>query len=52
MSEDIVEGRDEVGLSIFLRGGAGLWVGSELDIGEARALFDRRLDRWVNATIN
>ena len=52
MSEGIVEGRDEVGLSIFMRGGAGLWVGSELDIDEARALYERRMDRWVNATIN
>jgi homospermidine synthase len=52
MSEGIVEGRDEVGLSLFFRGGAGLWVGSELDIDEARALFEHRVDRWVNATIN
>lgn len=52
MAGCVEEGRDEVGLSLFCEGGAGLWVGSELDVEEARKLFAHRMDRWTNATIN
>jgi homospermidine synthase len=52
MTDCIEEGRDEVGLSLFFRGGRGLWVGSELSIEDSRKLFGGRLDRWINATIS
>ncbi len=52
LTESIREGRDEVGLTMYRRDGTCLWVGSELDIDEARALFDREMDKYVNATIN
>lgn len=51
MTSEIERGRDEVGLSIFCRDGYGIWIGSELDIEEARALFDHTMDKYVNATI-
>jgi len=35
-----------------LRDGTCLFVGSELDIDEARLLFDHEMDHYVNATIN
>lgn len=52
MTDCVESGRDEVGLTMYCRGGASMWVGSELEIGEARALYGGRMDRWVNATIN
>jgi homospermidine synthase len=52
MTEEIQEGRDEVGVSLFCRGGSGLFVGSLLDIEEARELFDGKMSKYVNATIN
>ena len=50
MTSDIVKGEDELGLSMFLEDGSIYWVGSLIDIKEARQLFNNEMDDFVNAT--
>lgn len=51
MTSEIVEGRDEVGCNLFFEDGDIYWIGSLLDIEEARSLFDNKHDDIINATI-
>lgn len=51
MADDIVEGRDEVGVTLFFADGDIYWIGSLLDIKEARLLFDNQYDNIINATV-
>ena len=51
MTDDIVEGRDEVGVTLFFEDGDIYWLGSILDIKEARLLYDNQYDNIINATV-
>ena len=51
MSNDISEGSDEVGATLFFEDGNVFWVGSILSIKESRELFDNNLDSFINATL-
>jgi len=51
MTNDIVEGRDEIGCTLFFENGDIYWVGSTLDIDEARELLDNKFDNIINATV-
>ena len=51
MTDDIVEGRDELGVTLFFENGDIYWVGSLLDIKEARLLYDGQFDNIINATV-
>jgi homospermidine synthase len=51
MTDDIIDGDDEVGATLFFEDGNVFWVGSILSIKESRELFDNKLDRFINATL-
>jgi homospermidine synthase len=51
MTSDIIEGRDEVGCTLFFSNGDIYWIGSLLDIKEARLLYDNEYNHIVNPTI-
>lgn len=51
MTSDITEGRDELGCTLFFASGDIYWVGSLLDINEARLIYDNQFNDIVNATI-
>lgn len=51
MTDDIIEGRDELGVTLFFEDGDIYWIGSLLDIKEARLLYDNQYDGIVNATV-
>jgi homospermidine synthase len=51
MAEDIVEGRDEIGVTLFFADGDIYWIGSLLDIKEARLLYDNQYNNIINATV-
>lgn len=51
MTSDIIEGRDELGCTLFFASGDIYWVGSLLDINEARLIYDNEYNQSVNATI-
>lgn len=51
MTDDIVEGRDELGVTMFFADGDIYWIGSLLDIKEARLLYDNQYDGIINATV-
>ena len=50
MTIDVVEGRDELGCTLFFENGDIYWVGSLLDINEARELLDNEYNHLINAT--
>lgn len=50
MTSEITEGRDELGVAMFFENGDMYWIGSLLDIEEARELFDHEMDEYLNAT--
>lgn len=50
MTKDIVEGRDELGVTLFFSNSDIFWFGSLLDIEEVRELFNHEFDELVNAT--
>ena len=50
LTTEIVEGRDELGLSFFLKNGEVYWIGSLLDIDESRKLHPKWMEKYVNAT--
>jgi homospermidine synthase len=52
LTNDITNGRDELGLTFFLNNGNIYWIGSLLDIHEARDIFDNKFDKYINATIS
>ena len=51
MTDDIIEGRDEVGVTLYFEDGDIYWIGSILDIKEARLLYDNQYDNIINATL-
>ena len=51
LADDIIDGRDELGLSFFLENGDVFWIGSLLDIDETRMMYDKRFHYRTNATI-
>jgi homospermidine synthase len=51
LTEEITEGADELGLTFFLENGDVFWIGSLLDIDEARELFENKLNHRINATV-
>lgn len=50
LTDDIERGRDELGMCFFLENGNIFWIGSILDINEARDLFDNKINEYLNAT--
>lgn len=50
-TSDIIDGRDELGLTFFLGNGDIFWIGSLLDIDEARDIYENKFDEKINATI-
>ncbi len=50
MTDEIVNGRDILGLTYFLNNKEVYWIGSILCIDEARELFEYKFNEWVNAT--
>lgn len=50
-TKEIIDGRDELGLTFFLGNGDIFWIGSLLDIDEARDLYENKFDDKINATI-
>ena len=51
MTDEIIEGRDELGVTLFFDDGDIYWIGSLLDIKEARLIYDNEYDDIINATI-
>ncbi len=51
MTSDIIDGRDELGCTLFFASGDIYWVGSLLDINEARLIYDNQFNDIVNVTI-
>ena len=51
LTDDIIDGRDELGLSFFLENGDIFWIGSVLDIHEAREMYDKKFHYRTNATV-
>lgn len=50
-TKDIIDGRDELGLTFFLGNGDIFWIGSLLDIDEARDIYENKFDDKINATV-
>ena len=50
LTDEIIDGRDELGLSFFLDNGDIFWIGSLLDIEEAREVFGNKFNHNMNAT--
>lgn len=50
-TDDIIDGRDELGLTYFLGNGDIFWIGSLLDIDEARDVYENKFNEKINATI-
>jgi homospermidine synthase len=50
LTDDIERGRDELGMCFFLENGNIFWIGSILDINEARDLYDNKINEYLNAT--
>jgi homospermidine synthase len=51
MTSDIIEGKDELGCTLFFANGDIYWIGSLLDIKEARLIYDNEYDDIINATV-
>lgn len=51
MTSDITCGKDEVGATLFFQDGKVFWIGSILDINEARFIFNNELNDFINSTI-
>ena len=50
LTNEITEGIDELGVSLFLKNGDVWWIGSLLDITEARKLYPKWMNEYINAT--
>jgi len=50
-TDDIIDGRDELGLTYFLGNGDIFWIGSLLDIDEARDIYENKFNEKINATV-
>ena len=51
LTDDIISGRDLLGLTYFLENGKVYWIGSTLDIKETRELLDNEINDIINSTI-
>ena len=51
MTSDIIEGYDELGCTMFFENGDIYWIGSLLDIEEARSIYNNEHNNIINATI-
>jgi homospermidine synthase len=50
LTNEIVEGRNELGVSLFMKNGDVWWIGSLLDIDETRKLYAKWMNNYINAT--
>ena len=50
LTNEIIDGRDILGLTYFLEDKSVYWIGSLLSIQEARDLFDNQINEFINAT--
>jgi homospermidine synthase len=50
LTDEIIDGRDELGLTFFLENGDIFWIGSLLDIDEAREVYGNKFNHKMNAT--
>ncbi len=50
-TSEIIDGRDELGVTFFLGNGDIFWIGSLLDIDEARDIFENKFNEKINATL-
>lgn len=50
-TDDVIDGRDELGLTYYLGNGDIFWIGSLLDIHEARDIYENKFDEKINATV-
>uniref|UniRef100_A0A6C0HV74 Saccharopine dehydrogenase NADP binding domain-containing protein n=1 Tax=viral metagenome TaxID=1070528 RepID=A0A6C0HV74_9ZZZZ len=50
LTNEIIDGRDELGLTFFLKNGDIFWIGSLLDIHEAREVYGNNFSHKMNAT--
>lgn len=50
LTKDVERGRDELGMCFFIEGGRVFWIGSLMDINEARELYDNKINEYINAT--
>jgi homospermidine synthase len=50
-TSEIIDGRDELGVTFFLGNGDIFWIGSLLDIDEARDIFENKFNDKINATL-
>lgn len=51
LTSEIIDGQDEIGLTFFLENGDIYWIGSLLDIDEAREIYNHEMDDRINATL-
>jgi homospermidine synthase len=51
MTDDIIEGRDELGCTLFFENGEVWWIGSLMDVSEARNIFNNNYNNFINATL-
>jgi len=51
LTTEIIDGKDIIGLTLFLENKNVYWIGSTLDINESRELFDNQINHLINATI-
>ncbi|QKF94401.1 saccharopine dehydrogenase NADP-binding domain protein [Fadolivirus algeromassiliense] len=51
LTHDIISGTDELGVTLFLNNGEIYWIGSLLDIDEAREFFGKEHVEIINATV-
>lgn len=50
MTDEIIHGRDILGLTFFLENKEVYFIGSILSIDESREIFNNEFNEWVNAT--
>lgn len=50
-TSEIIDGIDELGLTFFLGNGDIFWIGSLLDIDEARDIYENKFNDKINATM-
>jgi len=50
LTDEIIDGRDILGLTYYLKDKSSYWIGSLLSIQESRDLFNHEIDEFINAT--
>jgi homospermidine synthase len=50
LTSEIIEGGNELGVSLFMKNGDVWWIGSLLDIHETRKLYPKWMNNYINAT--